>query len=617
MLLAKANHLSNPASPVSKFDYDIPLPNGTPSGLGANAIGQRATVKTTGTAFPVLPRWTWAYDSMGQLTSAAHSATAAHSRYYAYDTIGNRRESRTGTATPSGGTLTSYYATADGSNVPGANSRNQYAAINSVKPIHDADGNMTSGPIPTTTSLRTLVWDAENRLTEVKYGTTTLVRYHYDAAGRRIAAIASGVTTLHLYDGWNPIAEYAGQTLTRTYLWGMDLSGSIQGAGGVGGLLAVRVHSTGAATYYPTYDGNGNVSEYLNASGVIKAHYEYDPFGNTLSVANLATEDTTLKNALAHRFSTKPRDAVTGLYYYGYRWYDPVTGRWPSRDPIGEDGGVNLYGFTENDDINYFDDLGHHSSSPGHVPFRGRSGPSSPVSDPTIPIRVAFGLIGSILDGDAFSKEYDIPSFKHNQCEFLITATGINNNGTDHRIFNKGVSKLPAFKGIPNSGMINNPTRWRIGGKPVGDYVQILLNETLFAVTITELRMVRQIEAAAAAAKKNGCCCWYIHVVAHSQGTMTFRRALPLIAPEVRKHIGFTGLGGETGMAGDGLAYSRNIVEKDDPVPTMSPSWGNIERHVFDDKVAAPGVPSHAFDKVYIPRLESDKSLLNHVKRCK
>jgi RHS repeat-associated protein len=49
-----------------------------------------------------------------------------------------------------------------------------------------------------------------------------------------------------------------------------------------------------------------------------------------------------------HRFSTKQQDGESGLLYYGYRYYDPVTGRWPSRDPIGERGGVNLYGFTGN-----------------------------------------------------------------------------------------------------------------------------------------------------------------------------------------------------------------------------------------------------------------------------
>jgi RHS repeat-associated protein len=49
---------------------------------------------------------------------------------------------------------------------------------------------------------------------------------------------------------------------------------------------------------------------------------------------------------------------VAGMTYFGYRWYDPVTGRWPSRDPIGEEGGINLYGFVENDGINKWDLLG-------------------------------------------------------------------------------------------------------------------------------------------------------------------------------------------------------------------------------------------------------------------
>jgi len=43
---------------------------------------------------------------------------------------------------------------------------------------------------------------------------------------------------------------------------------------------------------------------------------------------------------------------------YGYRWYDPLTGRWPSRDPIEEDGGLNVYGFVGNDVFGYVDYLG-------------------------------------------------------------------------------------------------------------------------------------------------------------------------------------------------------------------------------------------------------------------
>jgi hypothetical protein len=59
--------------------------------------------------------------------------------------------------------------------------------------------------------------------------------------------------------------------------------------------------------------------------------------------------------------------------YYGYRYYDPVTGRWPSRDPIGERGGINLYGMVKNDTLNAVDVL-------GEIPycgFYGCGGPSN------------------------------------------------------------------------------------------------------------------------------------------------------------------------------------------------------------------------------------------------
>ena len=129
----------------------------------------------------------------------------------------------------------------------------------------------------------------------------------------------------------------------------MDISGSMQGAGGVGGLLCVDDQ---VDTFYPTYDGNGNVSEYLDASGNDVAHYEYDAFGNT------TFSQGTKKDHFSHRFSTKYLDGESGLYYYGYRYYDPVTGRWPSRDPIGVRGGFNLYGMVGNNAINFMDYLG-------------------------------------------------------------------------------------------------------------------------------------------------------------------------------------------------------------------------------------------------------------------
>jgi hypothetical protein len=51
-------------------------------------------------------------------------------------------------------------------------------------------------------------------------------------------------------------------------------------------------------------------------------------------------------------------ELASGLAFYGYRYYDPKTGRWPSRDPIGEKGGINLFCFIENDSIRRIDKLG-------------------------------------------------------------------------------------------------------------------------------------------------------------------------------------------------------------------------------------------------------------------
>ena len=101
------------------------------------------------------------------------------------------------------------------------------------------------------------------------------------------------------------------------------------------------------------YDNNGNVTELLDGNtGEIVGRYEYDPYGNTTKIEGKAAQENKI------RFSTKEYDETSGLYYYGYRHYDPVTGRWPSRDPIEEDGGINLYAFVGNDPIGKLDRLG-------------------------------------------------------------------------------------------------------------------------------------------------------------------------------------------------------------------------------------------------------------------
>src|SRR5260370_28956342 len=88
---------------------------------------------------------------------------------------------------------------------------------------------------------------------------------------------ASAVTTRFVYDGWNLLAELDGDNnnaVKCSYMWGLDLSGTLQGAGGVGGLLTVTPNGNG--THFVSYDGNGNVAALTDSTGNLSARYEYN-----------------------------------------------------------------------------------------------------------------------------------------------------------------------------------------------------------------------------------------------------------------------------------------------------------------------------------------------------
>jgi RHS repeat-associated protein len=84
----------------------------------------------------------------------------------------------------------------------------------------------------------------------------------------------------------------------------------------------------------------------------IKAYYKYDPFGRTLGSAG------SLVGVNAMRFSSKPVMGSSELYYYGYRFYDPSSQRWLSRDPLGEAADRNIYAFVRNGPANNRDSYG-------------------------------------------------------------------------------------------------------------------------------------------------------------------------------------------------------------------------------------------------------------------
>jgi len=111
------------------------------------------------------------------------------------------------------------------------------------------------------------------------------------------------VSDPRLFD--RPIAELRGSDngLMCTYVWGLDLSGTMDGAGGVGGLLWMTLHTASgpaAGTHFAAYDGNGNVVALWAASdGSETARYEYGPFGEPIRVTGPAAALNPF------RFSTK------------------------------------------------------------------------------------------------------------------------------------------------------------------------------------------------------------------------------------------------------------------------------------------------------------------------
>jgi RHS repeat-associated protein len=227
---------------------------------------------------------------------------------------------------------------------------------------YDLDGNLTND------GRWVFTWDAENRLTKVESlasGPTASKRkvvWDYDGKGRRVrqttydGSSGSYVVTedlKFLSEGWHCIAELnaTNNALLRGFVWGLDLSGTMTGAGGVGGLLMINSAANGSHFY--AYDGNGNVTALVKANdGTVSALYEYDPFGQTLRATG------PMANENAYGFSTKRTGRTTAIIHYEYRPYLPWLGRWPSRDPIAEKGGLNLCGFVKNDALNRWDILG-------------------------------------------------------------------------------------------------------------------------------------------------------------------------------------------------------------------------------------------------------------------
>jgi RHS repeat-associated protein len=191
-----------------------------------------------------------------------------------------------------------------------------------------------------------LTWNGQYQLTSVSTNGVVAESYAYDPLGRRASTTSGGVTFRHVYDGVHCAADIdSAGAVVRSYTWGP----------GVDNLLAVTCHSgSSSTTYYALTDVQGTVYGFADANGDLVARYAYDAWGNLLD-ADVAVSDLADNRYL---FQGREYSHATGLYNFRLRWYDPATGRWLSKDPIGISGGLNLYAFCGNDPVNYMDPWG-------------------------------------------------------------------------------------------------------------------------------------------------------------------------------------------------------------------------------------------------------------------
>ena len=258
----------------------------------------------------------YSYDSIYELTQAVVGGNLAES--YSYDAVGNRLTS----VSPASYTY---------------NSSNQLTSSSAATYTYDANGNtLTKTDSAGTTSY---AWDYENRLASVTLpGQGGTVYFNYDPFGRRIRKVFGSATTIYAYDGDNVIEELDGSgNATARYT---------QGAGIDEPLVMYR----GLTTAHFHADGLGSITSLTDGVGQVAASYVYDSFGK------LTASTGTITNPF--QYTGREFDSEAGLYYYRARYHDPTPGRFLSQDPIGLDGGINMYVYVGNDPVDWIDPSG-------------------------------------------------------------------------------------------------------------------------------------------------------------------------------------------------------------------------------------------------------------------
>lgn len=148
-----------------------------------------------------------------------------------------------------------------------------------------------------------------------------------------------------LYQGQNEIGAVDEQ--------GNSIELRILGAGcgaEIGATVALELNKQ---LFTPIHDHNGNLVTLVDVDRKVHEFYRYSPFGEEEIYNDAGKKCYSSMNPW--RFSSKRKDQETGLIHFGRRVYDPALGRWMTKDPIGYEGGPNLYAYVQNNPLTHVD----------------------------------------------------------------------------------------------------------------------------------------------------------------------------------------------------------------------------------------------------------------------